>query len=95
MKLSDCCEIDGKIWWPADEKPIDELGWLVAIGDTPTETAKEMNKLADLLPDGVDAAVESLADILREITAEEDSGIHFTDQPLPSPEIVLEETAVH
>jgi hypothetical protein len=94
LKFSDCCELDGKVWWPADEKPITELGWLVAIGDTPTEVAQKMNEQADQLPDGVEASVEALADILREIVAEEDSGIHFTDQPLPEPEIVLEESAV-
>ncbi len=92
MKLSDCCEIDDKIWWPSDEKPIEELGWLVAIGDTPTEVARNMNEQADLLPDGVEASVEALADILREITAEEEADIKFTDQPIPEPEIVLEES---
>jgi hypothetical protein len=83
--------VDGQIWYPADEKPIEELGWLVATGDTPTECAKEMNRLADLLPDGADAAVEELADIIREIEEAEDKGIKFTDQPMPEPEVVLED----
>jgi hypothetical protein len=87
----DCCMVDGQIWYPADEKPIEELGWLVATGDTPTECAKEMNRLADLLPDGADAAVEELADIIREIEEAEDRGIKFTDQPMPEPEVVLED----
>ena len=89
--VSDCCQLDGKIWWPSDgAKPICEIGWLLAVGDTPTEVARKMNKQADMLPDGAEASVESLADILREITAEEEAGIKFTDQPLPDPDIVLE-----
>jgi hypothetical protein len=48
-----------------------------------------MNSYADALPDGADACVESLADILRNIQTEEESGIRFTDAKLPPPEIVL------
>lgn len=89
-KVYDCCELDGKIWFPADQKTIDETGWLCVTGDTPTEVARRMNELADALPDGADACVESLADILREIPEEEDAGIKFSDEPLPPPEVVLE-----
>lgn len=86
----DCCMIDGQLWFPPDEHSIDELGWLVASGNTPTECAEEMNRLADLLPDGADAAVESLADIVREIEEAEEKGITFTDQEMPEPSVVLE-----
>jgi hypothetical protein len=89
LKVSDCCQLDGKIWFPADGTPDEEIGWLLAVGDTPTEVAERMNSYADALPDGADACVESLADILRNIQTEEESGIKFTDQPLPAPEIVL------
>lgn len=92
LKLAECCEIDGQIWFPADEVPVDEIGWLVAGGHTPTETAKRMNELADMLPDGVEADVEGLADVIREVEAEHQDGIKFTDQPMPSPEVVLEES---
>jgi hypothetical protein len=95
FKVSDCCQLDGKLWFPSDgNKPIEETGWLVALGDTPTEVARKMNELADQLPDGAEASVESLADILREITAEEEAGIKFTDQEIPPPEIVLETSTV-
>jgi hypothetical protein len=90
----DCCLLDGKLWWPSDgSKPIDEIGWLRATGDTPLEAARRMNELADLLPEGADACVESLADILREIPAEQAAGIKFSDQEIPPPEIVLEPSA--
>ena len=95
LQVYDCCELDGKLWWPSDgSKPIDEIGWLCATGDTPTAVARRMNELADQLPDGAEACVESLADILREIPAEEAAGIHFTDEKIPAPEIVLEPSAV-
>lgn len=87
--LADYCEEDGQPWFPADDAAICEVGWLVATGDTPTEVAKRMNELADLLPDGADASVEALAEIIREIESEHEQGIKFTDQPLPDPEIVL------
>lgn len=91
LMLSDCCEIDGQVWFPSDgDAPIEEIGWLCAIGDTPTEVAKRINELADMLPDGADASVESLADVIREIEAEEEKGIKFSDHKMPPPEVVLE-----
>lgn len=93
LMLSDCCEVDGQIWFPADENgSIQEIGWLCATGDTPTEVAEEMNRLADMLPDGADASVEAMADVIREIESEHEEGIRFTEQPMPDPEIVLEES---
>ena len=93
FKISGYCWVNGQPWFPPEPGVVeDELGWLVATGDTPTECLKEMNRLADLLPDGCDAAVESIADIVREIETETDADIRFTDQPMPSPEIVLEES---
>lgn len=94
LMLSDCCEVKDQPWFPADDSPIEEIGWLVATGDTPTETAQLMNSMADLLPDGANASVESLADIIREIEEMEAKGIPFTDHPMPSPEVVLEESTV-
>jgi len=94
LKLSDCCYLDGKFWFPSDGPAIEEIGWLGAVGNSPTEVARKMNEQADLLPDGADASVEALADILREITAEEEAGIKFTDAEIPPPEIVLEASGV-
>lgn len=91
LMLMDCCEVAGQPWWPAEDNgSISELGWLVATGDTPEECAREMNRLSDLLPDGVDASVEALADVIRELHQEQEQGIKFSSLPLPEPEIVLE-----
>lgn len=90
IMMADCCEIDEQEWFPADDKAVEEIGWLRSTGDTPTEVAKEMNRLADLLPDGADASVEALASIIREIEQEAEAGIKFTDQKMPLPEVVLD-----
>ncbi|HUD74399.1 MAG TPA: hypothetical protein VMQ76_04945 [Terracidiphilus sp.] len=90
LMLSDCCEIKGQTWWPGGNDELEDLGWLVATGDTPTETLHLMNHLADLLPDGANACVEALADIIREVEEMEANGIPFTDEPMPEAEIVLE-----
>ena len=91
LLLSDCCEVNGQAWFPAGEEPTDEVGWLRATGDTPVECAKRMNELADMLPDGADAAVEALADVFREIQKEHEQSITFSELTMPEPEIVLEE----
>lgn len=89
LKLADCCEVDGQTWFPSDEGEVSEIGWMVAVGDTPQEVAETMNSYADLLPDGADASVEALADVIREIEEMEKSGIKFSDASMPDPEIVL------
>jgi hypothetical protein len=86
----ECFFMDGVRWWPPDEGEPGCCGWLRTIGDTPSECFKEMNRLADELPDGVCAAVEDLAHVINEVEAEMKAGIPFTDEPLPDPAIVLE-----
>ncbi len=92
LMLADYCEVKNQVWFPADEEgQITEIGWLVAVGNTPKEVAARMNELADMLPDGADASVEALADVFREIEKEHEEGIKFTDQPMPEPDVVLAE----
>lgn len=84
-----CCEVKGQLWYP----PVYEtntIGWIRTTGNTPKEVLEKMNKLSDELPDGANADVEALADVIREIESEQKQGIKFTDEEIPSPEIVLE-----
>jgi len=84
-----CCENKGQLWYP----PVDDsstIGWLRATGNTPKEVFEKINKLSDELPDGANADVEALADVIREIESEQEQGIKFTDLEIPDPEIVLE-----
>jgi hypothetical protein len=89
--LQQCYEDEaGTIWYPPLDENNGSLGWLCATGNTPKETLQTMNHLADELPDGLNAAVEDLAEIIREIETMDETGIEFTQQPVPSAEIVFE-----
>lgn len=91
LKLADCCEVDGMTVFPAGETGNqDEVGWLVAIGNTPEETVKKLNSQADSLPDGMDANTECVAYVLKEIQQEEKQGIKFSDMKMPKPGFVME-----
>jgi hypothetical protein len=67
----------------------DEIGWLVAIGDTPEQTIDRMLEYKNQLPDGVSAHTESLVDLLKEIHKAEAEGIEFSPMPVPEPELVI------
>jgi len=84
-----CCESNGLLWFPPTGVTSGHIGWLRTTGDTPTEAFKKMNELADELPDGVEARVEALADVIKEIESEQEQGIWFTDLPIPEQQIVL------
>lgn len=88
----ECCMVDGKICWaPMPESHGDELGWLVNTADTPKDCIRGMLDKAAELPDGVTAATESLADLLKEIESGKDEGIPFTTKPLPEPAEVIDQ----
>lgn len=86
------CEIDGRTCWPPDDSHGEEVGWLVHTGSTPKSTIQGMLDKAALLPDGVTAATESLAQLLKEVETGHEAGVPFTADPLPEPSIVLENT---
>jgi hypothetical protein len=89
LKLSSCCEVDGRVCFPTTDDHGEEIGWLVAIGDTPKDTLATLKEYASLLPDGVTADLTPLEDIFAEIEQEEKAGIDFTEKALPSPEEVI------
>lgn len=86
-----CCEEDGQLWYPPLDARDNHLGWLCTVGNSPTEVCEEMNRLADMLPDGLDAQVEALADVIREVESEESQGIKFTSAKMPDPSVVLQQ----
>jgi hypothetical protein len=90
MKLSHCCQVDDRICFSPNRPAQDEIGWLVAIGDTPKQTIERLKEYAAALPSGVSANVASLADVLHEINQEEDAGIKFSRQPIPELSSVLD-----
>lgn len=90
-RLSYAGLVDDCFVFPPDEFHHGELGWLVAIGDTPTETLHNAQDLADQLPDGLDAKLENLTSLLVEIEHANMQGIPFTDQPIPEPAEVIQD----
>lgn len=93
MKLGGSCRVDGRTWFPPDDSHDEEIGWLVALGDSPIETIETMLKQAEELPDGVEACTDSLVDLLKEIHKSEAEGNEFTPQEVPEPAVVIEEGA--
>lgn len=91
VRFSNCAFVDGCYAFPPDEFHSGDLGWLCAIGDSPRETLDKSKELADQLPDGLDANLENLTGLLKEIETGEEQGIPFTDQPVPTPAEVIEE----
>lgn len=89
MKLSGTCAVNGRDWFPPGEARGEEIGWLVAVGDTPRATIEKMLELKGELPDGVDAHTESLVDLLKEIHLAEEKGVEFTPMEVPEPEEVV------
>lgn len=85
-----CCEIDGAICFPPDGHSGDDVGWLVAGGDTMESAVEEMNRLAALLPEGLEAATMDLIPLIEKIHDGEKAGVEFSDDQVPPPEIVLE-----
>ena len=91
-KIASCCFHDGQYCVPPDDEGEKAIGWLVSTGDTPTEVLENLKEMAEELPDGVSADVESIADIIQEIESAEKEGIEFgnTAHPMPEPADVLE-----
>lgn len=90
VRFSNCAFIDGCYVFPPDEFHSGELGWLCAIGDTPRQTLDAAKGLADQLPDGLDANLENLTGLIKEIEEAEKRDIPFTDEQLPMPAEVIE-----
>lgn len=85
------CQIDGRICWPPDDSGEHEIGWLHSMADTPKACIQAMLDKAAELPDGVTAATDSLADLLKEIESGKSQGVPFSSKPMPEPAVVVED----
>lgn len=88
-RFSSCAYIDGRYCFPPDELHSGDLGWLVATGDTPREVLDRAKELADMLPDGLNADVEALSSIIKEVEEMAKADIPFTEQKMPAQAEVL------
>jgi len=90
VNFANCCMIDGRYVFPhGGDKDENDLGWLVATGDTIQETIDNLKEKADLLPDGLSAATDALVDLLVEAHKAEKEDIEFGEQRIPKPETAL------
>ena len=93
LKGGFCCRVNGRLALPPiTEYHSSEVGYLCATGATLQAAIEKLRDLKDDLPDGLKCDFVSLADLLKEINTAEESGMPFTDQPVPEPATVLEET---
>lgn len=82
---------DSGICIPNDpDSPSGDIGWLVGIGDTIQEAIDHLRDNVDKLPDGVTCDYSKLADLLKEVDAAQDSGMKFTNQPVPEPATIID-----
>lgn len=88
LKPADCYVIDGVLCIVPEAH---EAGWMVAIDDTVEGVIEKQKAQCDLLPDGMSADMEPLAELLQVVNEAEDKGIEFSPE-VPGPEIVLAES---
>jgi hypothetical protein len=78
-----------EFWFPSGICHGDDLGWLVATGDTIEQVIDSLHELVDKLPDGLDVDTSSMVDALKELGDAEATGIEFGEQEIPEPETAL------
>lgn len=88
-QFSNCCYVDGCYGFPPDELHAGDLGWLICVGNTPQEVLDKSKELADLLPDGLNADVESMVDLIKELEIAKEAGIELSAKPMPPVEEVI------
>lgn len=92
VHVSNCCMVDGAYCWPVTETRGTMFGFLVAEGNTIPEVISLMQKRIELLPEGVTAKSQAIYDLLKEIHESEANGIQWSDDAVPEPETVLEQS---
>lgn len=90
VKVSNSCEIDGMTCTPPNENHGNDIGWLVATGDSIEKVVLNLKEYASQLPDGFVSDCFPIAELLDEIKKAESEGMEFSGKPIPGPEVVLE-----
>ena len=83
VRFSHCAFIDGCYVFPPSETRENDLGWLCAIGDSPTSALESAKELCDQLPDGLEASVEDMVQLIEEVESAKAEGIELSSQPMP------------
>lgn len=91
LKIGNSVLHDSLICIPPDDGHSEEIGFMVALGNTIEEAVDAMKAQAKLLPDGVHACTESLFELITEARSAEKQGIEFSDQQVPEPTVAAPE----
>jgi len=88
IKSAFACEVDGNLCIAPN--PLENwAGWLTATGNSIEEVITTLKERKDLLPDGFECDITSMAHLIDELAEAKSQGIKITSQELPEPEIVL------
>lgn len=91
MKPYRCCFAEGSFHLPPNKS--DELGVIIGQGDSVEECITDLNRnFSQLENEPIWIDYEGFADLIAQIQDAETQGIEFSNQEMPKPEIVLEET---
>jgi hypothetical protein len=85
------CQLDGKICVPPDPMGVSEIGWVRGAGSTIQGAVENLKEHVDRMPGCVHVEYHAVAEVLKEIVAEQEMGIEFSKDEPPPPEIVLKE----
>lgn len=91
VKLYRCCQADGAYQFPPDKS--DELGVICGAGETIKESIDSLKENFEALEnEPVRIDIAEFADLLRQIQEAEEEHVEFSDQPVPDPAVVMEES---
>ena len=83
---------DGASHFPPSQDP-EAIGCAVAMGDEPGDVLSGLKRISEALKDmPVELHIEPMADLFKEIETAEAKGIPFSDEPVPEPAEVLDES---
>lgn len=89
--LKYACQV-GTLSWLPPQKHDSIVGWVVGLGDSIREAIDQATETAEALEgQSLKICPESLADALKAVQEQEESGVPFTDAPIPEPETVLKD----
>lgn len=89
--LKYACQVGALSWLPP-QKHDSIVGWIVGLGDSIGEAIREATETAEALEgQSLKICPESLADTLKAVQEQEESGVPFTDAPIPEPETVIKD----
>lgn len=93
VKLYHCCKTDGRYHVPPVHHLKESIGAIIGLGDTMEEAIDHLKENVEAMKDQpITASVDSLYKVLEEAQKAEDSGLKFSDEPIPEPETAMEKT---